>query len=237
MKVSPGISSTGLAEQGSHTAGMPIRKCNKIVYDKCSLDRSLNQLYAEIYQLQNRVPNPLYANLPTTISATVADISFAITLSPQATETDEAWAHWGDVDDHSSMSSLSEDEDWNDALVHIPAGGITSKNPDFKVEPWQTLLLLDDRAAEKSEEIAQGLYGLGVMITPGSTTRQSSGLASFNASRRGSKDTSAEGDEGELIKTLIEACDISRTYVHQAKFITMLTEVDWPTLLMFYVTT
>jgi hypothetical protein len=110
------------------------------------------------------------------------------------------------------LSSLSDDEDWNDALVQQPAGGISSKIPDFKVEPWQTLLLLDDRAAEKSEEIAQGLYGLGVVVTD---SRASSGLTSVaesrSNSRRGSKDTSAEGGEGELLKALIEACDVSRT--------------------------
>jgi hypothetical protein len=47
----------------------------------------------------------------------------------------------------------------------------------------------------------------------GSTSRQSSGLTSASESRRDSKDTSAEGDEGELLKTLIEACDVSKTYV------------------------
>jgi len=189
---------------------MPIRECNKIVYEKCSLDRSLNQLYAEIYQLQNRAANPLYANLPTTISASLADITFPIILSPKSTETDEAWAHWGEIDDHDSLSSLSDDEDWNDALVKLPPGGISSKTPDFKVEPWQTLLLLDDRAAEKSEEIAQGLYGLGVVVS-NPASRASSGLTSVDDSRRSSKDTSAEGDEGGLLKTLIEACDVSKT--------------------------
>jgi hypothetical protein len=178
------------------------------VYDKCSLDRSLNQLYAEIYQLQNRVSNPLYANLPTTISASLADITFPIVLSPRNAETDEAWAHWGEIDDHSSLSSLSDDEDWNDALVQLPPGGISSKTPDFKVEPWQTLLLLDDKAVEKSEEIAQGLYGLGVVVVG---SRMPSGVVSAADSRRSSKDNSAEEDEGDLLKALIEACDVSRT--------------------------
>jgi hypothetical protein len=206
------VSRLVLWEVEADVIAMPIRQCNKIVYDKCSLDRSLNQLYAEIYQLQHRAANPLYANLPTTISASLADITFPIILSPKSAETDEAWAHWGEVDDHDSLSSLSDDEDWNDALVQLPPGGISSKTPDFKVEPWQTLLLLDDRAAEKSDEIAQGLYGLGVVVS-GSTSRQSSGLTSASESRRDSKDTSAEGDEGELLKTLIEACDVSKTYV------------------------
>lgn len=180
------------------------------MYDKCSLDRSLNQLYAEIYQLQNRVSNPLYANLPTTISASLADITFPIILSPRSADTDEAWAHWGEIDDHSSLSSLSDDEDWNDALVQLPPGGISSKTPDFKVEPWQTLLLLDDKAVEKSEEIAQGLYGLGVVVVG---SRSPSGVVSAADSRRSSKDTSVEEDEGDLLKVLIEACDVSKTYV------------------------
>jgi hypothetical protein len=207
---------------------MPIRQCNKIVYEKCSLDRSLNQLYAEIYQLQNRAANPLYANLPTTISASLADITFPIVLSPKSAETDEAWAHWGEIDDHNSLSSLSDDEDWNDALVQVPPGGISSKAPDFKVEPWQTLLLLDDRAAEKSEEIAQGLYGLGVVVSA-SASRASSGLVSASDSRRGSKDTSTEENEGGLLKTLIEACDVSKTYVLFCKGLTMVLIVVWPT--------
>lgn len=189
---------------------MPLRACNKLVYDKCSLDRSLNQLYAEIYSLQERAPNPLYANLPTTITASIADIPFSITLSPQHVETDEAWAHWGEIDDHDSLSSLSDDEDWNDALVHMPPGGITSKSPDFKVDPWQTLLLLDDKAYERSEEIAQALYGLGLVMSAAGS-RQSSVVTSASDSRRGSKDNSNDGDEGQLMKSLIEACDVSRT--------------------------
>lgn len=187
-----------------------IRQCNKLVYDKCSLDRSLNQLYAEIYQLQNRAPNPLYANLPTTITASIGDIPFSITLSPQRFETDEAWAHWGEIDDHSSLSSLSDDEDWNDALVHLPPGGITSKSPDFKVDPWQTLLLLDDKAYERSDEIAQALYGLGLVVSA-ANSRHSSTVTSGSESRRGSKENSNEGDEGQLMKSLIESCDVSRT--------------------------
>jgi hypothetical protein len=151
--------------------------------------------------------NPLNANLPTTIRASLADIHFPIVLSPRNSQNDEAWARWGEMDDHSSLSSWSEDED--DGLVQVAAEGVGSKTPDFKVEPWQTLLLLDERAAEKSEEIAQGLYGLGVVVTP----RASSGLVSTDDSRRSSKDTSAEGEEGDLLKTLIEACDVSKTYV------------------------
>jgi hypothetical protein len=92
-------------------------------------------------------------------------------------------------------------------LVQLPPGGISSKTPDFKVEPWQTLLLLDDKAVEKSEEIAQGLYGLGVVVG----SRMPSGVVSAADSRRSSKDNSAEEDEGDLLKALIEACDVSRT--------------------------
>ena len=189
---------------------MPIRKCNEIVYDKCALDRSLNRLYLEIYKLQNRAPNPLYANLPSTITTKLAEIPIAITLSAQRVETDEAWAHWGEIDDHSSLSSLSDDEDWNEALVHQPAGGITSKSPDFKVDPWQTLLMLNDNTREDPESIAEELYGLGIVM-PASRNSSTATSGSGSGSRRDSKDSNAEGDERHLMTTFIESCDISRT--------------------------
>lgn len=191
---------------------MPIRKCNEIVYDKCALDRSLNRLYLEIYKLQNRAPNPLYANLPSTITTKLAEIPIAITLSPQQVETDEAWAHWGEIDDHSSLSSLSDDEEWNEALVHQPPGGITSKSPDFRVDPWETLLMLNDSDREDPETIAEEVYGLGIVM-PVERNSSTATSGSGSGSRRGSKDSSAEGDERHLMTALIEACDVSRTLV------------------------
>ena len=191
---------------------MPIRKCNEIVYDKCALDRSLNRLYLEIYKLQNRAPNPLYANLPSTITTKLAEIPIAITLSAQRIETDEAWAHWGEIDDHSSLSSLSDDEDWNEALVHQPAGGITSKSSDFKVDPWQTLLMLNDKNREDPEAIAEELYGLGIVMPASRESSTATAISGDSSgSRRGSKDSSHEGDERHLMATFIEACDVSRT--------------------------
>jgi hypothetical protein len=86
-----------------------------------------------------------------------------------------------------------------------------------RVEPWQTLLLVEDRAKERARETAAAVVGLGNW-TP---TRPKSGWGddeeddeairrAAGGSRRGSKEAQAEEDEGNLMKALIEACDVSK---------------------------
>ena len=73
-------------------------------------------------------------------------------------------------------------------------------------------MLIDDDAAEKADEISRDLVGLGV--SDNTTGEDGDGDTSLLGSRRGSKDaTSAEEDEGLLLRALIEASDPSQRCV------------------------
>jgi len=119
--------------------------------ERNAMARSLNQLYNAIHHLQTTPVNPLMSHLPTTLSISVADIPVSIVVSPKATETDESWAQWGEMDDMSS--SESEDSDSSDRVF------TKARSDVIRVEPWQTLLMLDDWVAGKvsAEVLGQGV--------------------------------------------------------------------------------
>ena len=170
-----------------------------MIYEKNSLDRSLNQLFTAIHQVQTKPVNPLYTHLPTTITVKIADIPVSMVLSPRSTQIDEVWAHWGEIE-HGSSVEDEEDEsdgDWVDG----------PKFSDLRVEPWQTLLLIDDDAAEDAHEISRALVGLGVSEI-GVDVDVSEGTSSAPMLSR--QESSAEEDEGLLMKSLIETCDVSK---------------------------
>jgi hypothetical protein len=171
-------------------------ECCRILYENNSLDRSLNQLFTALHDLQTKPANPLYSHLPTTITINLVDMPISMVLSPRSQDHDEAWAHWGEID---GVSSGEEDED--------SEAGWEAKAPDFRVEPWQTLLLVDDDATEKAHEISRALVGLGV---EGVEVEVDDAEQTPTFSRRDSKDTSAEEDEGLLMKAIIEACDVTK---------------------------
>jgi hypothetical protein len=71
-------------------------------------------------------------------------------------------------------------------------------------------LMLNDKHREDPESIAEELYGLGIVM-PASRNSSAPTSGSGSGSRRGSRDSNAEGDERHLMATFIEACDTSRT--------------------------
>ena len=166
-----------------------------MLYERSSLDRALNQLFAAIYQYQTRPQNPLYSSLPTTITVSLGNVPISMVLSARSTEIDEAWAHWGDIDDNSDVSS--EDSD----VGH----GEEIKIRDLRVEPWQTLLLIDEDAIDQAQEISRSLVGLGIGVEEFDDDETPVSTAAIV--RRGSKE---EEDEGNLMKRLIEACDVTK---------------------------
>jgi hypothetical protein len=177
-----------------------------MIYERNPLDRALNQLFTKLHQLRTKPANPLYSYLPTTLNVNLHDIPIAINLSPRSAKADEHWAHWGERDELSSVEDSDSEAGHND-----------SKIPDFRVEPWQALLLIDDDATEKAEEISRDLVGLGVSNV--STGEDGDGDTSLVDSRRGSKDaTSAEEDEGLLLRALIEACDPSQRCAFRPRY-------------------
>ncbi|ORX39153.1 nitrogen permease regulator of amino acid transport activity 3-domain-containing protein [Kockovaella imperatae] len=184
---------------------MPILECCRMLYERSSLDRALNQLFASIYQYQRRPKNPLYSSLPTTITVSLGSVPISMILSSRTKEVDEAWAHWGEIDDVSDVSSEDSDAGHGDDI----------RSRDLRVEPWNTLLLIDDDAVEQAQEISRSLVGLGIGVgDPGQD--EAPPTAVFG--RRGSKE---EEDEGHLMKSLIGACDVSKRLLeiaHQLRY-------------------
>ena len=191
-----------------------------MLYERSSLDRALNQLFAAIYQYRTRAVNPLYASLPTTITVSLGNVPISMVLSPRNAETDEVWAHWGEIDDVSDESSEPSD------IGH----GEEIKVKDLRVEPWQTLLLIDDDAMEQAQEISRSLVGLGISTEEYDEDPHPE-LNGLLAHRRGSK---GEEDEGLLMKALIEGCDVTKPLVRANIIKTILIRLGYSRLRICY---
>ncbi|WRT69197.1 uncharacterized protein IL334_006181 [Kwoniella shivajii] len=185
--------------------GIDITDCCRWLYANMPLDRNLNSLYLRLHQLKSQPANPLHSYLPTTITTHLAEMTINTVLSPKVVDADEAWAHWGERDEISeSEASDSDDDDWEDPTTAI-------RRPELRVEPWQTLLLIEDDAAKRADEISTAIIGLGVGMDSQSP---------MAGERRGSKATVAtsqdQEDEAQLMKALIEACDVTKPLVEIA---------------------
>jgi hypothetical protein len=135
------------------------------------------------------------------MTVNVGDIPISMVLSPRSTLSDEHWARWGDVDAGSSV----DDSDSESGMYE------SRKTADLRIEPWQTLLLLDDDAVDKAEEISRTLVGLGLDEPEGDED-----FTPSSGSRRGSKEvTSAEEDEGVLMESLIRECNVTKRYAQR----------------------
>lgn len=168
-------------------------QCLQMAIERSPLARSLNQLYNAIHQLQTTPINPLLAHLPTTLSVNVADIPVNIVISPRSTEGDEAWAQWGEVDELSNSSESEDSDVFSDRMVS------RVKSDNLRVEPWQTLLMIDNQAPGK---VSSEVMGLGIDVDVGDST---------NGERRGS--SGEEEDERNLLKALIEELTVNKPYV------------------------
>ncbi|WWD21225.1 hypothetical protein CI109_105709 [Kwoniella shandongensis] len=185
--------------------GINITDCCRWINAHCALDRTLNTLYLRLHQLRVKPINALHSYLPTTLTTTLGDMTVQTVLSPAAVNADEAWAHWGEMDEASdSETSESDGDEWEDPAI---GGG---RKHEIKVHPWQTLLLVDEDATQRANEISLAVIGLGIGADD----------SGGGGERRGSKatiaTTTAEEDETILMKTLIEACDVTRPLVEIA---------------------
>ncbi|WWC91075.1 uncharacterized protein L201_006016 [Kwoniella dendrophila CBS 6074] len=189
--------------------GVDVTECCRWMYANMPLDRSLNSLYLRLHQLKNQPSNPLHSYLPTTITTQLADMTVHTILSPKVSDADEAWAHWGEIEDQQSESEISDsdDEDYYDDLT------TPIRRPELKVEPWQTLLLIDEDAAKRATEISTAIIGLGVGMEGQNITNTNP----YGSERRGSKPTLVtaqdQEDETQLMKQLIQACDVTKPLV------------------------
>lgn len=188
--------------------GVPLMEMCRIIYDKNPLDRALHQLFHAIHRLRTKPPNTHYSYLPMTFTTTLSDITINMSLPPSASKTDDEWVHNGELEDDSSADDDSDSDDGG-LQARLRRHRIMHDEPDIKVAPWYTLLLMDDDAAENAHDIAKAVVGLGlndvdVIEESGEQTPV------IYDSRRGSRDVSAEEDEGFLMKSLIEACDVTK---------------------------
>ena len=165
------------------------------------MDRSLIHLFNAIHNLRIRPENPLHSYLPTTLTVNVGELPISMILSPRSLTNDEDWAHWGQMNDGSLIDD--SDSDSEDGM---------NKSDTLRIDPWKSLLLVDDDAASKAHEISRALIGVGMGIT-GPEEDDEDEKTPMGGSRRGSKDMStAEEDEGLLMKAVIEACDVTRKW-------------------------
>lgn len=168
--------------------------------EKSPLERSLWNLLLALHGLKKRPLNPLYSNLPTTITVNLGDMPVSMIISPRSSETDEAWAHWGEAQDGSDSEDDESEMDWEDGIGPMPS----MRPSDLRVEPWQTLLLLDDNARDRAHQISTDLIGVGGAEGYEEGERVD---GEVDTSRRGSVE---EEDERSLMKSLIEACDVTK---------------------------
>jgi hypothetical protein len=193
--------------------GVPILETCRRFYETFSLDRALNQLYTAIHDLNKKPSNPLHAHLPTSFTVSLCDLPITMVLSPRSTEGDEAWAHWGDLGEGEGLS-IDDDVEEEDETLSEWEGNARVGGGDLRIEPWQTLLLVEEGTVARALEISNELVGLGVGLTPSgrSSNGEDSETVTPDIDRRSSARAggTAEEDEGVLMKALIEACDVTK---------------------------
>ncbi|WVQ81127.1 hypothetical protein IAT38_003249 [Cryptococcus sp. DSM 104549] len=188
--------------------GISITECCRWTASHSQIDRTLNYLYLRLHQLRTQPANGLHSSLPTTITNHLADMTIQTVLSPRPVNADESWAHWGEMD---GALSESESESSEDDYYDDPTAGI--RRPELVINPWQTLLLVDDDAAGKADEISFAIIGLSGVEEEVASLGLSPGVVKGRP-RRGSRvtlESTAEEDERALMKDLIEACDVTKT--------------------------
>jgi hypothetical protein len=141
----------------------------------------------------------------------VADHFLTIHLSARPEDaTAEAWTQWGNSDDGletqssddetSDYDSLEDEDEWNEMLIQGRRHKSRGVSKEVNVEPWKTLLPLEDELSAKlrrAEEV-EDLAGLGIVL-PGS--RQNSVELEKAA---------AAGEDAVLRRTFIAALDVSK---------------------------
>lgn len=223
-RLSPRVCRNGAWKSTADSSGISIVECCEYLYRTNPLERALSELFYAIHSHQIAAVNPLYADLPTTITVPLADMSVSMIISPKSEVEEESWAHWGRIDGATALPEIADldsdddSEDWLGELIESTNAHASGKAREIRVEPWQTLLLIDENAAKRAGETANAIVGISQsgggssVAHSGTDTVGPSATASptIDNSRRGSKETSAEEDESALMKALIEACDVTK---------------------------
>lgn len=175
------------------------------MYHYNPLERALQDLALALHNYRHAPVNPLYAHLPTTVSVDLAGTAISMTLAPRYESVTEPWARWDAVDGDDAESSVSSESDDFAELG------------DVDIQPWQTLLLVNDETKLRAKEVASRIVGATNQLVGGVTR------ASISSSHRSSspsalgleskRDSQSEEDEAVLMTALILACDVTKPYV------------------------
>ena len=221
--------------QWTDPLGVPISQAIRVYNTKFPLAASCNALHYELHQLRHRPSTPLYSHFPSIITIDVGSIPVTMMISPPGVrgqeEDDDVHLRLDnqDADDLSSDSDDDDDDDWNDSSQYN--GNYEPRTVKIRVEPWQTLLLLDDRSSKSADQIWTEMVGLGIDTEGQANNSISPALAplqnvptAYGARRdsvAGTVGTAATIEtEGALMRALIDACDVSKPCA--------LKRCDWP---------
>ncbi|GMK55302.1 hypothetical protein CspeluHIS016_0203580 [Cutaneotrichosporon spelunceum] len=114
--------------------GIPVNECLRLCIEKSELAQSLHELYGALHKIKSRPLNGHFARVSTTIKVPVGPIPITLVVPPKTTDVEALMAE-SDSDSDSDMDA------WEFAG---PDGALIAKQPGFRVEPWKTLLLLED---------------------------------------------------------------------------------------------
>jgi hypothetical protein len=193
---------TKYVQKGS-CPGQSIVSCAAYMYHYNPLEHALQDLALALHNHRHTPVNPLYSHLPSTLSVDLSGTGISMTLAPRYEQMTEPWARWDATREDDAESSISSNND-NDDFADLG---------DIDIQPWQTLLLVDNDTKLRAKEVASLIVG---------TTGQATGVnrASISSSGRSSSPSAAatevrreshsEEDETVLMTALILACDVTK---------------------------
>ncbi|TYJ54856.1 hypothetical protein B9479_004447 [Cryptococcus floricola] len=184
--------------------GVGITECCRWTAAHCHIDRTLNYLYLRLHQLRTHPTNGLHSYLPTTITNRLSYLLIETILSPRPANSDEAWAHWGELSGMLSDEGGSDDEESSDGEEEW-GGVVGGRAPELNVKPWQTLLLIDDGNVARQDAVHFGIIGLPAE----SVEIRVDGRKSPDKKALAAEVESYE-DETELLQSLLAACDVTK---------------------------
>jgi hypothetical protein len=115
--------------------GIPVNECLRQCIEKSELAHSLHELYAALHKIKSRPLNGHFSHVSTTVKIPVGTLPITLVVPPKTEDVEALIAKESDSDSDSDLGG------WE---FTAPDGALIAKQPGFRVEPWKTLLLLDD---------------------------------------------------------------------------------------------
>lgn len=153
--------------------GIPVNECLRSCIDQTEVGASLHELYAALHKIKSRPLNGHFSHVSTTVKVPVGSIPITLVVPPRSHDVEAIMA----LED---SDSDSDSDEWDFAG---PDGALIAKQPGFRVEPWKTLLILDDDEPARRQGPRRVLSAL----------RESKQI-----------------EEDELVDKLVAACDVSK---------------------------